>query len=437
LTGLNYSPKQLDEEQMKMKEIGENIGFSLDFQVGLKEFGEQTSVNLDLLMPTEDVKVSWLDLVLGAIFMLYSLTTFLLALWKVAPWSYFVAGFFLQLLYSYVFSYRHQKVFDDLPYVTNMLTSLSGLFQIVLEADFVAPFLKKYQQDIRRYGHDAIRHIATIGTLESFRKNMVGYLLNGLVPINILIVLSYSRFMKKYGTDFHKATETIEELEVLASLAIIGQTKENITLPKLTEDITLGFTAIRHPLLVEDECIPNSYSRKTNVNIITGSNMSGKTSFLRTIGINLVLMNAGAYVNATAFTATSFKLFTSMRVGDDLAKGISTFYAELLRIKDAIEYSKLKKPMLVLIDEIFKGTNSNDRIQGAISLIEKLNLSNVLMFISTHDFELCGINTVPISNFHFSEHYEGDKIKFDYKLKEGRCQTTNARYLMKLSGIID
>ena len=161
--------------------------------------------------------------------------------------------------------------------------------------------------------------------------------------------------------------------------------------------------------------------------------MGGKTSFLRTIGINIILMNAGGYVCADSFSSCYLKIFTSMRIRDDLVNGISTFYGELLRIKDAINYID-KGNMLVLIDEIFKGTNYQDRIYGAKEVIERLNIKNAICFITTHDFVLCDEKNV--KNYYVKEYYENDEIKFDYKIREGKCSSTNAKYLMKKIGII-
>ena len=138
--------------------------------------------------------------------------------------------------------------------------------------------------------------------------------------------------------------------------------------------------------------------------------MSGKTTFLRTIGINLVLMHAGASVCAASFAAASMSLFTSMRVHDNVSEGISTFYAEILRIQ--------------------KMTNSADRIYCATSAIHHLHQPWIITMISTHDFELCELCDDPriyAQNYHFSEYYENDKICFDYRLKEGKCKTTNVR----------
>ena len=165
--------------------------------------------------------------------------------------------------------------------------------------------------------------------------------------------------------------------------------------------------------------------------------MSGKTTFLRTIGVNMILFQAGAPVCADEFIASPLSIYTSMRVHDDVSEGISTFYAEILRIKQMMEESKKKEPILVLIDEIFKGTNSADRILCAKQAIVRLHLPWVICAVSTHDFELCDLEydeKIQARNYHFSEYYEDDRIHFDYTLKDGRCKTTNAKQLMKMAG---
>lgn len=193
-----------------------------------------------------------------------------------------------------------------------------------------------------------------------------------------------------------------------------------------------------HPLINEKERVVNDFALEDQICIVTGSNMSGKTTLLRTIGVNLVLAYAGAAVCAKGFTCSILDIFTSMRINDDLNSGISTFYAELLRIKTIIEYSKKKQPMLFLIDEVFRGTNSRDRVTGAKNVLMNLNKGWIIGLISTHDFELCDFeNDVSgrIFNMHFTETYTDGEIRFDYKLREGRCKTANAKYLMKMVGI--
>ena len=147
-----------------------------------------------------------------------------------------------------------------------------------------------------------------------------------------------------------------------------------------------------------------------------------------------MLAYAGAPVCAENFSVSKMAIFTSIRVNDDLSQGLSSFYAEILRIKSMIEYDAKNLPMLICIDEIFKGTNEADRLIGARAAIKRLTSHKNITLVTTHDFELCEMPYV--ANAHFEEYYEGDKIKFDFKLREGRCTTTNAKYLLKLTGIL-
>ena len=203
-------------------------------------------------------------------------------------------------------------------------------------------------------------------------------------------------------------------------------------MPEISGDFS--FTDLKHPLIDYNKCIGNDFTFN-DLNIITGSNMSGKTTFMRSIGVNYLLFKAGGFVVAKSFKASIYKLFTSMKVADDVTDGISTFYAEILRVKSIIEYSKENKPMLVLIDEIFKGTNTKDRLVGAESVVKHLKRDGIKAIITTHDLELCDVEGV--INYHFLEHYDDDKILFDYKIHDGISKTRNAIYLLKLAGIID
>ena len=228
-------------------------------------------------------------------------------------------------------------------------------------------------------------------------------------------------------------------MEELLSFAALARTRD-VSYPEVTRHDKVEVTAenMRHPLIDPSKVVPNGAAFKGGTTIITGSNMSGKTTFLRTLGINLILAYAGAPVCAENMHADYMKIFTSMRVTDDVSNGISTFYAEILRIKSMVEYKKNDMPMLCLIDEIFKGTNSADRIVGASQVIKKLSDDNSMTIVSTHDFELCDLKNeagVPAVNYHFEEYYEGDQLRFDYKKKDGRCTTTNAMAILHMAGL--
>ena len=167
--------------------------------------------------------------------------------------------------------------------------------------------------------------------------------------------------------------------------------------------------------------------------------MSGKTTFMRSIGINLALAYAGGFCTAQRLHISLMKLCTSIRTVDNVNEGISTFYAELLRIKQMTDTCQKQIPMISLIDEIYKGTNSKDRIFAAKETIRNLSKPYSFTLVTTHDFELCDLENdldIDAINFYFTEYYKENRILFDYKLRDGRCNTTNARYLLRMAGIL-
>ena len=163
-----------------------------------------------------------------------------------------------------------------------------------------------------------------------------------------------------------------------------------------------------HPFV--KNCVPNSITLDGGI-VLTGSNMSGKTTFMRTLGLCLLVKNAGSIVPAESFKAPRVGIYTSLRANDMLQEGVSTFYAEIKRM-NKINLAIKDSRCLILVDEIFKGTNAIERIEASRKVIEKLNQYNALFIISTHDFELC--DTKGITNYHFEESYIEDKISFDY-----------------------
>jgi DNA mismatch repair ATPase MutS len=166
--------------------------------------------------------------------------------------------------------------------------------------------------------------------------------------------------------------------------------------------------------------------------------MSGKSTFLRTLGLNMVLAMAGGAACAARFRLYPVQVFTGMRTEDNLAEHTSSFYAELKRLKQVLDLTQTGTPVFYLLDEILKGTNSRDRHLGAVALIRQLHKRNATGLISTHDLELGKIQEeLPehIQNFSFNSTIEGDEILFDYKLHEGVCHSFNASKLMQKMGI--
>lgn len=287
-----------------------------------------------------------------------------------------------------------------------------------------------------------LRLLARLTAAVSWRRNFFFYFLaNGLFVFDFAAGLLFERWCRREGARLAPALAVWHECEVLLSLSTLAVTQARTVFPVFLEGEAprLTATALRNPLLPEESAVANDASLTAGTTIITGSNMSGKTTWLRTLGMNAVLAWAGAPVCAAAFSLSPLALYTSIRVDDSLAEGMSTFYAELLRIKEMVAAERTGRPLLLLIDEIFKGTNSADRITGARAALAHLTNAHSITLVSTHDFELCDLE-VPgsrVRNAHFEEQYQDGKIAFDYRLRAGRCQTTNAVYLLRLVGILD
>jgi len=277
--------------------------------------------------------------------------------------------------------------------------------------------------------YSSIKNTMGILNLLAYRKNVIfNIIANGLFSFDFFIILIYN-FKTKKQTGLREFFEAVGKLEVSLSLANIGI--DNNVYCKGEKNDTINAVDMYHPLV--KNCISNSIDMNGGI-ILTGSNMSGKTTFMRTLGICQTLYNAKGLIPAYTFSSTDLNIYTSLRANDMLSEGISTFYAEILRMKDINNAIKEKKN-LILVDEIFKGTNASERIDASFKVIDKLNSYNQFFIISTHDFELCNANN--ITNYHFNETYIDDKISFDYKIKMGKSETKNAIYLLKMANIIE
>ena len=384
--------------------------------------------SLDNVYKPSLVKVS-----ISILYFIILATLFILAGTRVVSIYLPIAFIFVGFFGSMFLNSEASLLSNDLSNAKKVLYGYDELIDEISKYESNNLYINSLTDKVKTLSSKNIKHFNFISSLSESRKNILFQILsNGLFMLDSYIVLFYNIWQRKHKDSIYEALNSIGEIEALISLATIELERDTASKPQIS--IKFEFTNIKHPLIEDAKCVPNSFVFKDR-NIITGSNMSGKTTFMRSIGTNYVLFLAGASVCAESFEAPILKLFTSMKVVDDVNNNISTFYGEILRIKAICDYSKENKPMLVLVDEIFKGTNTKDRIVGATKAIEKLDKDNIFSIVTTHDPELCSIEGV--KNYHFLEHYEEDKIKFDYKIHDGISQTRNAIYLLKLAGIID
>jgi DNA mismatch repair ATPase MutS len=237
------------------------------------------------------------------------------------------------------------------------------------------------------------------------------------------------------------------DLEALNSLANFAYLNPGYTFPEIQVDKACepfgAFQAqdLGHPLIPDEERVCNDFGvpELGRVTLITGSNMTGKSVFLKTVGVNLALAYAGGPVNAGYLETAVFRMYTSMKVSDSVTAGISYFYAEVRRLKSllaALEGDH-SLPLAFFIDEIFRGTNNRERLIGSRAYVRSLVGKRGIGFIATHDLELASLadQISEVANHHFRDHFADGRMVFDYTIRPGPCPTTNALKIMQLEGL--
>ena len=289
---------------------------------------------------------------------------------------------------------------------------------------------------------DEILNLKNILNRFDVRLNVFAFLiLNTFLLWDLHQMMALKKWKAQNKTLVPKWFNAIAEIEVVNTFATLSFNHPEWCYPAIADEhFTLKAEDVGHPLIPEQQRVNNSFGIEggARVDLITGSNMAGKSTFLRSLGINMILAYAGAPVCAKNFTVSISKLMSSMRVTDNLAENTSTFYAELKKLKSIIDEVNKHENLFILLDEILRGTNSLDRHTGSAALIKQLIKENAVALIATHDVELAKLEKdfpSNISNYHFDVQVAGEELYFDYKLKEGICTSLNASLLMKKIGI--
>ncbi len=276
---------------------------------------------------------------------------------------------------------------------------------------------------------------------EARASKEIHFLMNNIFFWDLHCVYRIEKWKNDVKLDIDKWFDAIGQFEALSSLGNIFYIHPTWTIPELKKSgFFLNAISVGHPLIPSSERVSNSIrlDGECNIAIITGPNMAGKTTLLKTIGVNIVLAFAGAPVCADVFHVSPVYVYTSMKVSDSLDKGLSLFYAELQRLKMVLQAILEEEPVFFLIDEMLKGTNELDRHRGANALIRQLIEHKADGMVATHDLELTKLEKDypgKIWNYYFDGYIEEDKLLFDYRLKKGICSSSNALELMKKIGI--
>lgn len=275
------------------------------------------------------------------------------------------------------------------------------------------------------------------------RNPMLWLAVNAIVPWDVFVAFRLARVKAALAQRLPAWLDVWFELEALSSLATFAWLNPQYAFPQIRAGGTgdaFRATALGHPLVAHETRVSNDFRLPAagSLAMITGSNMSGKSTFLRAIGVNLALAYAGGPVAAAMLETRLFRLFTSIRVTDSVTDGISYFYAEVKRLKALLDALQTPGPPLCfLIDEIFRGTNNRERLIGSRAYVRALAGGNGLGAIATHDLELARLaDELPgIANYYFAEHIDGQRMVFDYRLRPGPCPSVNALRIMQLAGL--
>ncbi|MDK2827305.1 MAG: hypothetical protein PWP67_92 [Clostridium butyricum] len=449
---ITFNENEILERQNAIKEISKKIDWRQKLIVE-GHFKEDENDNIDefIKWSQQDQKTNSTISIISIIFIAITIMSVFAALKGIVPESFIL----LDLMVNYIVvktmtkNLKNEiKLFES---IKNSMTSYSKVLELIQEEKFNSVYLSELQKELISNKNNKNVSVEELDCRLSMKKlssifswigdskyNAYYFIINITLFSDVFLIRSIEKWKLKNGKNLKQWLEVMYKVDEMCSFANLDFEHETWCYPQISVDKVIGGVNIGHPLLSKS-CIKNNFSLKENntVALITGSNMSGKSTFLRTIGINMILSYTGGPVCAEKFVCGIMNLYTCMRTKDNLEESISSFYAEILRIKLLIDAAKRGERVFFLLDEIFKGTNSEDRHSGASILIKQLIAYKGMGIVSTHDLELCDLEkeNSSIINYNFREFYENNKIKFDYILRRGKSETRNAVHLMRLAGI--
>lgn len=430
--------------QEAVKEVGAMPEFCHEFQASGAEASEQEGDRAQLLSWLKHVPFLYGDKFYRVILVALPLLTISLLLtsifvdgifkffWIAAAAQWAILGMNLKKVNKF-----HEAIGKE----KNVLEKYAQLLIVVEKQKFSSPLMQELHS---RSGmaHIRVAQLASLSRTFDGRLNwMMNLLVNSTVMFDLNCVYRLEKWKSQNATELESWLNVVNEVEVISSFATFTFNHHDFVFPSLNSQRTLRASKLGHPMIGEHERIVNDIylDAKESILIITGANMAGKSTFLRTLGVNVILSLCGAPVCAREFDCPLVEIRSGMRTADSLKDHQSYFYAELNRLKSIVDELKSGKPLLVLLDEILKGTNSTDKQAGSIALVKQLIGYPSLVLIATHDLVLGDLeNTYPqqIRNYCFEPTIVNDQLSFDYKLKRGIAEKMNATFLMKKMGII-
>ena len=377
-----------------------------------------------------------------------NITFGLLALFGVLNTLFFMVSFVSYLTVYKLNSDKVSGLYDASFQMEKLLGRFSNILSHVEKFNFrdesgLTAFLKIFH-NVEERPSTNLKKIRRIAGAASLQKNQVLWpIVNLIMPWDLYYSMKLENLKEDIEPKLTKWLDKFYELEALNSLANFTLLNPEYAFPTFDEDSGTLFKAekLGHPLIQEHQKVANDFevNKGKDLFLVTGSNMAGKSTFLRTVGINLVLAYSGAPVNADNLNTNFYRLFTSININDSLGDGLSHFYAEVKRLRHMLDElnNDEELPLFFFVDEIYKGTNNRERFAGSAAFLKEVAGKKGIGMVSTHDLELADLESeiVELSNWHFAESIIDDKMSFEYKLKSGPCPSTNALKIMEMEGL--
>ncbi len=439
------------QRQAAVKEIAQKNEWKLNFQAYLLFSVNQQKDQLNRLIAYLNTTVelkdqAWLKLYCRiAPFLLISV---IIAGYFYSPLRYFTPFI---ALYNYRLASSNAQAVDKTDLIagkiSQTLTHFVEAFKGIEEQSWQSVYLKEQAERIKSADGESISEktaqLAALINKLNYRLNLVvKFILNIFLVWDIRCLMAIEAWKQKNRQHVEQAFDVIAEFEAIISLASLHINYPEWCLPQIIKEdgYTLTASNIAHPLIGAGKRVANDYDLQNTfkIDIITGSNMAGKSTFLRTIGINCVLAFCGAPICADSMQVSVMKIFTYMRIKDSLNENTSTFKAELDRLQLLLNTVEGDSKLFFLIDEMLRGTNSVDKYLGSKAVIEQLIKKRAVGMVATHDLQIAELEKEHpdyVRNFYFDIEVKNGEMISDYKIKHGECKTFNASLLLKQIGI--
>lgn len=433
---------EIEKRHAAIKELRDEI----DLREDLAVIGEDARVGVhpsELLKWAESAEqigrpwVAWLAPILAGLAVLGAI---LWAVWDSATLFVFIVAI------EATFTYGLRKLLDPVLHGTEHafrdLDLLAGVLERVESHSFRGPQMQALQRELVSSGvaaHQAIAGLRTLVDLINSRHDMFVRIIDAPLMYTVQVAYAAERWRQAHGRAVRQWLNIVGEIEALLSLAAYSFEHPSDPFPEFVQgEASFDGEELGHPLLAGSVCVRNSVtiSGTTRVLLVSGSNMSGKSTLLRAVGVNVVLAMAGGPVRAVRMRLTSLQVGASIRVNDSLQEGSSRFYAEITRLRQIVDFAGGNPALLFLMDELLQGTNSKDRRIGGEGLVRALVDRGAIGILSTHDLALTDIGgDRHLRNVHFQDELANGRMKFDYTLREGVVTKSNGLELMRSIGL--